>query len=267
MNTKQLKKHLFTVRVENWAKFNTNQKKYHIMAMVSVGFLRDEVISKLNQSEVLVYLYFILRSAEVGSEFVQSTPEVISMYTRSRVDLIRKYILNLQELGLLTVTQGHELFESEPQRREEKRREEKRKEEITADPMDQKKPMERKSLAGAPDVPTDKTLGAEIWDAYSEAFLKRYAVSPKPNAKMRTQCKRIGDLIGRDAIEVMKFYLSHNDGWYLKTQHALGNVEKQYQSLHTQWQRGKAVTSSQVRQFENQSTNMDLLEKVRRGEV
>lgn len=113
----------------------------------------------------------------------------------------------------------------------------------------------------------DKTLGSLIWKAYEVAYLTRYQVTPLRNAKTNSQCSQLAKRLGQDAVEVVKFYLTHNDGLYLKRQHDLGSLLYAAEGIHTQWQRGQAVTSSQVRQFEKQSTNMDLLERVKRGEV
>jgi hypothetical protein len=116
-------------------------------------------------------------------------------------------------------------------------------------------------------LPEGKTLGARIWDAYERAYELRWKVTPRRNATTNGQCAHIGKRLGEDAIAIVEFYLQHNDGFYLKTHHALGGLLRDAEALHTQWQRGQAVTSQQVRQFEKQSTNMDLLDKVRRGEA
>lgn len=109
--------------------------------------------------------------------------------------------------------------------------------------------------------------GSKIWDSYSQAYQARYQVAPIRNAKTNSQCSQLSKRLGQDAIDVVKFYLTHNDGWYLKRQHDLGSLLQAAESLHTQWQRGSAVTGAQVRQFEKQSTNMDLMAKIERGEV
>lgn len=173
MAIKKQKKYLFTVKVENWEKFNTNKKSYHTMAMVSVGFLRDEVVSQLSQVEVILYLYYILRSAEIGTSYVQVTPEILSSYCRSKPSLIPSYILNLQSLGLLTVTEGHELFETVPLRREEKRKEEKRRDEIGAEVENSEELFGTEQALPSPvlEYPTDLLL-------FKSVFIER-KVKPK----------------------------------------------------------------------------------------
>lgn len=92
--------------------------------------------------------------------------------------------------------------------------------------------------------------GVLVWNAYREAFRARYGVEPVRNAKVNGQCAQIYKRLGADAVEVVKFYLSHNDGYYLRNQHPLGGLLTGAEGLHTQWQRGTPVTAAQVRQVE-----------------
>jgi hypothetical protein len=115
--------------------------------------------------------------------------------------------------------------------------------------------------------PDEKSLGSKIWETYSEAYEARWKFKPIRNAKSNSLCSQLAKRLGADAIEVTKFYLNHNDGWYIKNQHDLGSFVSKCEGLHTQWQRGQAITGQQVRTFEKQSVNMDLLAKVRNGEA
>jgi hypothetical protein len=112
-----------------------------------------------------------------------------------------------------------------------------------------------------------ESFGSKLFKVYSEAFLNRYGVTPTRNAKVNKNCQQIYDRLGEDAFEVAKFFLTHNDSFYLRAQHPIGSLLRDAESLHTQWKRGQAVTSAHVKQFEKQSVNLELMEKVKRGEV
>ncbi|NDE91615.1 MAG: hypothetical protein EB059_10885 [Alphaproteobacteria bacterium] len=116
-------------------------------------------------------------------------------------------------------------------------------------------------ISGRGKAPSRSTEGSLIWEAYREAYRGRYGVDPVRNATTNTQCANLAKRLGAAAVEVVKFYLTHNDGFYLKTQHPIGLCLNQAESLHTQWQRGVAVTSGQVRQFENQHTTKSAVEQ------
>lgn len=98
--------------------------------------------------------------------------------------------------------------------------------------------------------PKEKSLGAKIFESYSEAFRNRYGVDPVRNQKVNKNCSDIGSRLGEDGIAVAKFFISHNDSFYLRTQHPIGIFLRDAESLHTQWQRGRAVTGADVRNFE-----------------
>lgn len=113
----------------------------------------------------------------------------------------------------------------------------------------------------------DKSGGSVIFDTYRLAYFNRWKVEPIRNARMNALCKQLHERLGADACEVVKFYLTHNDAWFLKNQHDLGSLVAKAESLHTQWQRGQPVTSQQVRTFEKQAGNLELLEKINKGEI
>jgi hypothetical protein len=102
----------------------------------------------------------------------------------------------------------------------------------------------------AENLPTDKSGGSKVWDRYREQFVKRYGVEPMRNAKVNAQCKQLYERLGESGIGAIDFYLTHNDSWYLKNQHDLGSLLAKAESIFTQWQRGHAVTSAQVRDAE-----------------
>lgn len=99
-------------------------------------------------------------------------------------------------------------------------------------------------------IPTDKSGGAKVWERYREKFLNRYGVEPMRNAKVNAQCKQLYERLGEGGLGAIDFYLTHNDSWYLKNQHDLGSLLAKAESIFTQWQRGHAVTSAQVRDAE-----------------
>lgn len=118
---------------------------------------------------------------------------------------------------------------------------------------------EKKESSEGVKAPT-RSLGSEIWDAYRESYRQRYGVDPVRNATTNAQCSSLAKRLGASAVEVVRFYLSHNDGFYLKNQHPIGLCLHQAESLHTQWQRGVAVTATQVRDFERTQTTQNAVE-------
>ena len=120
---------------------------------------------------------------------------------------------------------------------------------------------EREKIASRPD------LNRMVWDAYSKSYQKRYGKPPVRNAKVNSQTAQLAARLGGDAPAVIEFYLTHNDGFYLKKVHSLGLCLQDAEALHTQWVRDRPVTASLVRQFEKQQSTQNLIDMIDRGEI
>jgi hypothetical protein len=138
-----------------------------------------------------------------------------------------------------------------------------KKEEVRSKKKEERSKKEEYISGGVANA-SPRTLGSAVWDAYAEAYGKRYGVAPVRNATTNSQCANLAKRLGASAVEVVRFYLTHNDGYYLRTQHPVGACLQNCESLHTQWQRGQAVTSTQVRQAEKTISNADTLDALRK---
>jgi hypothetical protein len=98
--------------------------------------------------------------------------------------------------------------------------------------------------AGAPPTAPQKKCAAKkepaassaSWEAYSDAYLKRYRVAPLRNAKINASLKSIVDQVGADnAPAVVTHYLTLG-GFYEQAQHPVGllltDLQKVWNSLH-----------------------------------
>lgn len=109
--------------------------------------------------------------------------------------------------------------------------------------------------AGAsPDRPT---LNHAIWEVYEAAYLNRYQVEPARNATVNAQIAQLGKRLGKDAVDVVRFYLRHNKAYYVQKQHTIGPLLADAESLHTQWQRGEAMLSTRANEIERTQHNFD----------
>jgi hypothetical protein len=107
----------------------------------------------------------------------------------------------------------------------------------------------------------------KIWESYRDAYLLRYGVEPVRNAKINSQIFQVGKRLGSDAIEVCKFFLTHNNSWYLQTSHSVDALLKNAESLHSEWQRGIQITQTKIRSFEKANQTQELIEKIKREGV
>lgn len=106
-----------------------------------------------------------------------------------------------------------------------------------------------------PNAP-DKPTGRLVWEAYKAAYMMRYHVEPQRNAKVN---KQIGLLVQRlgleSAVEVVGFYVSHNDYSYTRKQHPIGLCLMDAEGLYTQWRTGRQMTTTQAHQQDRTQSN------------
>lgn len=109
----------------------------------------------------------------------------------------------------------------------------------------------------------DKDLNIKIWEAYKAAYIFRYKVEPVRNGSVNGKISQIGKRLGQEAVEVVKFFVNHPEGFYLKNLHAIGLCLRDCESLRTQMLRKQTVTSLDVRNFENsKSTSQTYADKI-----
>jgi len=109
----------------------------------------------------------------------------------------------------------------------------------------------------------EKDLNKKIWLVYFAAYLKRYGIEPLRNAAINSQVSKLREKVGADdAINIVKFYLTHNDSFYLKKTHEFGLCLKDAETLRTQTLRGKAITGTMVKTFEKSLQQAELNDQI-----
>lgn len=102
------------------------------------------------------------------------------------------------------------------------------------------------------------TKPGDVWQAYKSQYFARYHIQPVSNATVMGQCKNLIDRVGQDAaIPVVRFYLTHNDQWYVKKMHPMGLCLSDAESLHTQMMSGKQMTQSAAQMTDRSQTTME----------
>lgn len=89
-----------------------------------------------------------------------------------------------------------------------------------------------------------------IWDAYSKAYGDLYGKPPVRNAKVNSVISSLHKRLGDEAVEVVKFYLTHKKRYYVEKCHDIAACLQDAEALHTQWVRGRAVLSTEANQVE-----------------
>jgi len=116
-------------------------------------------------------------------------------------------------------------------------------------------------------TPSDLALNSEIWKAYSEAYFMRYGTEPVRNASVNSQIKQIGQRLGKESPDVVRFFVSHNNAFYVRGLHKVGMCLADCESIRTQWATGTTVTNRQAQQADDGATTLSQLQRVREGKL
>lgn len=261
------KRESFVVIVKNWEKHNSKKKKGHTHIMLSTRFFDDVKIQKLCGSAREAYIWLLLRCGDEASNRVESTPEALMKSIGSPRVHYTKLLYQLQENQLVSIEKLDANIKEEKVQEKKLREVAPRSKTQTSDAP----PLEpiQAALSDVPEKPkSNPEANRRAWEAYKAAYLERYKIEPlrdlKANCAIASIVKRVG---AEDAPEILKFYVRHSDSFYLKTTHSIGIALRDVESLRTQWMKGTALTSKDVRDYERTVSYQDQMDKVMRGVI
>jgi len=113
----------------------------------------------------------------------------------------------------------------------------------------------------------NQDLNRKTWEAYKQAYAKRYRVDPVRNQTVNSCISNFVKRIGENAPEILAFFVSHNDSFYVRGGHSVKLAVRDAESLATQWQRGRQVTGADARDTEKGQRVRSQLERLAAGEL
>lgn len=143
----------------------------------------------------------------------------------------------------------------------------KEEEEDKEEDLDKELPKREKAQKKGELSEHQKTLNSKTWDAYRQEYLNRYHVEPIRNASVNSKISQLAQRLGADAPEVVRFFVAHPDSFYVKNMHAIGLCLKDAESLSTQWRKGKAITSNDMRNYERNQGYQQIIDDINAGKV
>lgn len=103
--------------------------------------------------------------------------------------------------------------------------------------------------------------GSLIFEAYKEAYAKRYSQEPLRNAKVNSICSQIAKEVGIEVGKaIMHFYLQQNVAWYVQKAHAIQFALADLQALRTNMLNNQAMSSRQAQLVDKQQSQKNALE-------
>jgi uncharacterized protein YdaU (DUF1376 family) len=88
-----------------------------------------------------------------------------------------------------------------------------------------------------------------VWFAYADAYRARYGVEPVRNRTVNAQLAQLVSRLGMEAAPpVASFYVAHDFMLYVRAKHPVNLLLRDAEGLHTEWRRGRTVTSAEAQQ-------------------
>lgn len=102
-----------------------------------------------------------------------------------------------------------------------------------------------------------------LWNAYSEAYRRRYSVDPTRNAKVNGMLAKFLERLPADeAPAVAAFYLTHNRGLYVSAKHPVDLLLRDAEGLRTEWATNRKVTDTEARQADQTQARGDVFSRL-----
>lgn len=231
-----LKHESWRIEVPNWEKYQIRKDlKTMTFFRVESRVFSDSKFRLLSAQAKLIWFYILSELSTKNCKVITMFCKVSAELCKVRTSSVRKAVSELESLHMLKVLERHE---SVP--RLEKKHVNVQDKTITytgtpeIDPKPELEIVPKKSEIKA----QEKALNKEIWEAYFGSYLSRYSTEPVRNVKANASVSNLRKRLGRDAIEVVKFYLTCGDDYLMKNLHPLGTLLNQCETYHTRWKIG-----------------------------
>lgn len=253
----------FIVTIRNWEKYNNrNDVKKASWFRLEHSFFDSSRFYGLTASQKLLWIYLLCEVSKHSAES-PGTTIIATMHATAILGLsvkeLHQAIEIFKEFQMLTtrtlrgryadVTQTCSTNDTNDTN-----------ERYDTDERDQNLPGG--SAEKPPKAPPVPSKGSLVWEAYREAYWKRYGIDPVRNAQVNAQCSQLAKRLGAEAPQVAAAYLSHSDAFYVRCLHPIGLLVKDAEKLRTEWKLGSRMTGQLARQVEMRAANDDVVNAV-----
>lgn len=125
-------------------------------------------------------------------------------------------------------------------------------------PKPKKKPRSKKPVN--PEVEERRELARKVWETYRAGFLQRYRIEPLRNAKVNSQIVALIRDVGKEhVVNLVGFYLRHNDAFFIRAHHPMGVCLNSAQRLIAEMLTGQRTNFAAARRAEAQQDTEDAI--------
>lgn len=241
-------------KMDLFTKRNKDLERVHWFSF-PIDLLDHPDFFDVNGDELMAFIWFVCVAAKIKKDEVRMNLSHTAHKLRIKESVIESMLEKLEGKQLVVVSRSHDDRNATAVRPLQNRTEQY----ITVQDT-----TEQNNITGG-QKKKNTELNRRIWESYLSAYSLRYKVEPTRNPKVNSQINNLGQRLGEDAIEVVSFYVRHNDSLYFKAQHTIGLCLTHAEALHTQWKRNRPVTSKDAKRFENTAAIIDTVAEAKAG--
>lgn len=260
------------VRINNFEKFNPRKDvKRNSWVRFEIDFFDDPNFYDLTNEEKLTWIYILCYVAKKYSgsstgDIHISRPHFAKNVT-AEIEVLYRTLNKLKQKGILTVRTLRGRYANVSLRTNvTNERDVTIRTNVTNEGSKSSKTSTAEILPEIPAPPKKKAapnpLNTKIWEAYSAAIFSRYKREAPRNATVNGQIANLGKRLGEDAVEVVKFFVESNNSFYARKLHQIGLCLADAESLHLQWQGGRAITEADVKNLERKTKMQTLIDSI-----
>lgn len=245
---------MVTVTIKNWEKYNPKRdQKTYTWLKLNNNIRHDSKLFELSAAQMYAFVTVLCIHSTENKQTLTYSVHWLASQSKNRAEHIIKMLEIANKNGIIDFS--HDNVVSQASKSTTPRVDKKRVEESRIEESISSKPQAVRAQG--------PTLGSQVWESYRIAYQKRYGIEPVRNRTTNSQAKALAERLGvENACEVARFYLSHNDSFFVRDQHPIGLCLTKAESLHTQWQRGTKVTGHMANQFAKAQTTNDAFDNV-----
>lgn len=114
-----------------------------------------------------------------------------------------------------------------------------------------------------PIKPKEPAPTSFVWQAYSDAYQRRYMAAPVRNAKVNGQLSQLLARLGaEEAPMVAAFYVGHNNRYYVNKMHSVDLLLSDAEKLRTEWATGRRVTAAAANEADRLQDTGDMWNRI-----
>lgn len=235
------------ITILNWEKYNERKNlKASSWFRLSHDLFERPSFYALTRSELCFWIYLLCLASRRSSAVLGLNLAHARTVGRFKKPVVAGAIRKLEQIQAISVNNSQKKRPTLHNRRKQ-------------DETKQNTTEHNSSNGGVKPAP-EPGKNIPTWDAYRDAYAKRYGEPPVRNATVNAKIAQFVSRVGiEDSPGVAAFYLTHNNSYYVQRMHPVGQMLQDAEKLRTEWVTGTRMTGQTAREVERKQQNSDNL--------